>query len=121
MTDTAAIHVGADPEAINAARVAILDILKTDREEATIRQALSVFSQVCAVHHVTISGGTFHVGSPAPGVTDMGRMSAIEIDPLHPISKDHIPESMEPFVVEGDRRQTERFTGGGSEDDGEEE
>lgn len=52
------IHIGATRPAVRAARAAILDILETGREEETTRAALTAFTDVTKVSHVTVSGAT---------------------------------------------------------------
>lgn len=57
--NTAMLVIGAQKETVQVAQVAILDILKSGQEQATIQKALEVFSTICKVDNVTISGCTF--------------------------------------------------------------
>jgi len=53
------IQVGPTLEVVRAARQAILDILKVDRETAVIIEALRAFVSVTQVHGTTIQNCTF--------------------------------------------------------------
>jgi hypothetical protein len=54
------VHIGASPEAVKAARQAILDILKVPYVDNKVKaEALRTFTKVCAVEGSTISNCNF--------------------------------------------------------------
>lgn len=48
------IHIGADKDAILAARKAVLDILNVRADQETIREGLRAFTKVCEVGNATV-------------------------------------------------------------------
>jgi hypothetical protein len=56
------INIGASPEAVKAARSAVIDILKVPYvDNKTKMEALRAFTKVCAVEGSTISNCTFTI------------------------------------------------------------
>lgn len=58
---SAGIQIGASKDAVVAARNGIMDILATSHDQKTIRKALDVFRDICAVKGVNVSGCTITV------------------------------------------------------------
>ena len=61
---TALLVVGAQKDAVIAARQAVMEILKCQSaEQRTKRVALRAFSDLCAVKNVNLTGCSFHGSS----------------------------------------------------------
>ncbi|MFA5376575.1 MAG: hypothetical protein WC455_12585 [Dehalococcoidia bacterium] len=55
-----AINIGVSKETVVEARAMIMDILKSDAEQATIQKALDVAVVICQVSNTTVEGCMFY-------------------------------------------------------------
>ena len=58
MNGNIGIQIGASPEAVTAARGGIDAILRSDRDDETVRVALRTFLRICNVSGAVINGCT---------------------------------------------------------------
>jgi len=62
------LQIGASKEAVEAARKAVLDIMASDNDQATIQKALDVFKDLCEVKNATITNCTFSSGQSSDAI-----------------------------------------------------
>lgn len=57
--NSAMMVIGPTKESVKEARSAVMDILKSGQDQATIQKALDIYNSICSVNNVSVNSCSF--------------------------------------------------------------